>query len=131
MFFLVKEALPYLLEGATIINTTSITAYRGSPGLLDYSTTKGAIIAFTRSLALRLIKNGIRVNAVAPGPIWTPLIPASFPAEEMESFGEGVPMNRAGQPFEIAPSYLFLASADSSYMSGQVIHPNGGYIVNG
>jgi NAD(P)-dependent dehydrogenase (short-subunit alcohol dehydrogenase family) len=131
MFFLVKAALPHLKNKSTIINTTSVTAYKGSPQLLDYSSTKGAIVAFTRSLSMSLVEKGIRVNAVAPGPIWTPLIPSTFPAEKVESFGADVPMKRAGQPEELAPAYVFLASDDSSYMSGQVLHLNGGEIVNG
>lgn len=130
-FYMVQATLPHLSEGSCIINSTSVTAYKGSHHLLDYSATKGAIVAFTRSLAINLIKQGIRVNAVAPGPIWTPLIPASFSAQEVEKFGEQVPMERPGQPEEIAPSYVFLASDDASYMSGQVLHPNGGVVVNG
>ncbi|MEC4819567.1 MAG: SDR family oxidoreductase [Scytonema sp. PMC 1069.18] len=131
MFFMTKAAIKHLQEGSAIINTTSVTAYKGSSHLLDYSSTKGAIVAFTRSLSENLIKKGIRVNAVAPGPIWTPLIPSTFPEERVETFGKQVPMQRAGQPEEVAPSYVFLASDDASYMSGQVLHPNGGTIVNG
>jgi NAD(P)-dependent dehydrogenase (short-subunit alcohol dehydrogenase family) len=131
MFFMVKAALPHLGEGAAIVNTTSVTAYQGNPTLLDYSSTKGAIVAFTRSLSINLIEKGIRVNAVAPGPIWTPLIPSTFPAEKVEKFGGDVPMKRPGQPHEVAKCFLFLASDDSSYLSGQVLHPNGGKIVNG
>jgi NAD(P)-dependent dehydrogenase (short-subunit alcohol dehydrogenase family) len=123
--------LPYLKEGSTIINTTSVTAYKGSPQLLDYSSTKGAIVAFTRSLSQALADKQIRVNAVAPGPIWTPLIPSTFPADKVAEFGSDVPLKRAGQPEEIAPSYVFLASQDSSYTTGQVLHPNGGTVVNG
>jgi NAD(P)-dependent dehydrogenase (short-subunit alcohol dehydrogenase family) len=130
-YFLSKAALPYLKKGAAIINTASVTAYRGSAALIDYSCTKGAIVSFTRSLAHSVVKQGIRVNAVAPGPIWTPLIPATFPEEKVETFGSDVPLGRAGQPNEVAPCYVFLASEDASYMTGQVLHPNGGEIVNG
>jgi NAD(P)-dependent dehydrogenase (short-subunit alcohol dehydrogenase family) len=124
-----KAALKHLNEGSSIINTTSVTAYRGSPQLLDYSATKGAIVAFTRSLSQNLAKQGIRVNGVAPGPIWTPLIPATFPEEKVATFGSDVPMGRAGQPDEVAPSFVFLASDDASYMTGQILHPNGGEMV--
>ncbi len=128
-FYILKEGLKHLKEGDVIINTTSVTAYRGSTHLLDYSSTKGAIVSFTRSLSKMLAENKIRVNAVAPGPIWTPLIPATI--GEVSTFGQKTPMGRAGQPSEVAPAYVFLASEDSSYITGQVIHINGGEIING
>lgn len=132
MFFLVQAVRPHLERGAAIINCTSITGYKGSKDLLDYSATKGAITAFTRSLALNLVKDGIRVNAVAPGPIWTPLNPSGgAPPEKIPDFGKDTPMGRPGQPNEVAPAFLFLACEDASYMTGQVLHPNGGEIVNG
>jgi NAD(P)-dependent dehydrogenase (short-subunit alcohol dehydrogenase family) len=131
MFFLAKAALPHLQAGASIINTASITAYRGNPGLLDYSSTKGAIVAFTRSLALNLAERHIRVNAVAPGPIWTPLIPSTFPPERISKFGKKQPLGRVGHPDDVAPCFVFLASCDAAYISGQVLHPNGGEVVGG
>ena len=133
MFYLCAAALPHLKKSdqAAIINTFSVTAYRGSPELLDYSATKGAIVAFTRSRSGQLAGKHIRVNGVAPGPIWTPLIPATFPAEKVEKFGASTPMARAGQPWECAECFVFLASADASYMTGQMLHPNGGEIING
>jgi NAD(P)-dependent dehydrogenase (short-subunit alcohol dehydrogenase family) len=131
MFYFMKAVLPHMTKGSTIINTTSITAYQGHDTLIDYATTKGAIVAFTRSLSKALVERGIRVNAVAPGPIWTPLIPASFDADHVAKHGAAAPMKRAGQPSEVAPSYVFLACEDSSYISGQVLHPNGGTVVNG
>ena len=132
MFFLTQAARLHLGKGAAIVNCASVTAYKGSKQLVDYSSTKGAIVAFTRSLSENLVDKGIRVNAVAPGPIWTPLNPfGGSPPEKIEDFGKSVPMGRPGQPNEVAPSFLFLACADSSYMTGQVLHPNGGTIVAG
>ena len=130
-FWLTREALRYMKKNSCIINTASVTAYRGSGGLIDYASTKGAIVSFTRSLSSNLVKKGIRVNGVAPGPIWTPLIASSFPRRKVAVFGSDVPMGRAGEPAEIAPAYLFLASEDASYITGQFIHPNGGEIING
>jgi NAD(P)-dependent dehydrogenase (short-subunit alcohol dehydrogenase family) len=129
--FMTQAALKHMKKGSAVINTTSVTAYRGSEHLVDYASTKGAIVAFTRSLSTQLAEKGIRVNAVAPGPIWTPLIPASFDRKKVASFGQNVPLGRAGQPAEVAPAFLFLACQDSSYFTGQVLHPNGGEIING
>jgi NAD(P)-dependent dehydrogenase (short-subunit alcohol dehydrogenase family) len=129
-FYMAREALKHLPEGGSIINTTSVTAYRGSPHLLDYAATNGAIVAFTRSLALQLVKRKIRVNGVAPGPIWTPLIASTYKADRVATFGSDVPMERAGEPDEVAPAFVFLACNDSSYMTGQNLHPNGGEVVN-
>lgn len=131
MFQMTQAVLPHLGKGASIINTTSVTAYKGNPMLIDYSSTKGAIVGFTRALAMSLAERGIRVNGVAPGPIWTPLIPSTFDADKVAEFGANVPLKRPGQPEEVAPAYVYLASSDSSYVSGQVIHVNGGTVVNG
>lgn len=128
-FYMTKESLPHLKQGSAIINSGSVVAYKGNPKLLTYAATKGAIITFTRSLAKTLVERGIRVNAVAPGPIWTPLIPSSYNQEKVESFGKDTPMKRAGQPNEVAPAYVYLASLDGSYVTGQVIHVNGGDVV--
>ncbi|WP_207425834.1 SDR family oxidoreductase [Pedobacter sp. SYSU D00535] len=129
-FYLVKHAIPHMKAGSSIINSASVNAYRGNGMLMDYSSTKGAIVAFTRSLAQAVAEKGIRVNGVAPGPVWTPLIPASFPADQVESFGKDTLLGRPAQPVEIAPCYVFLASKEASFITGQVLHPNGGSIVN-
>ncbi len=131
MFYMAKAAIKYLKSGSSIVNTASITAYHSSSELLDYSSSKGAVVSFTRALSGNLVSKGIRVNGVAPGPIWTPFIPSHLPAEEVSYFGSETPMERAGQPAEIAPCFVFLASDDASYITGQILHPNGGEIVNG
>lgn len=129
--FMVQSVLPHLGEGASVICTTSVTAYRGQDLLIDYSSSKGAVLSFVRALSGKLAPKGIRVNGVAPGPIWTPLIPASFPPEKVRDFGKSSPLGRPGQPSEVAPSMLFLACKDSSYITGQVLHPNGGDLIGG
>lgn len=129
-FLMTLAALPHMKKGSSVLNTASVTAYRGSGGLVDYAATKGAIVAFTRSLSENLVDRGIRVNMVAPGPIWTPLIPSTFPEEDVKTFGQDTPMGRPGQPYEVAECFVFLAGAQSSYITGQCIHPNGGEIVN-
>ena len=131
MFYLTRAALEHLPEGGTIVNTTSVTAYEGYPSMIDYSATNGAIVSFTRALAKSLVERGVRVNAVAPGPVWTPLIPATFPSEKVEDFGVQTPMGRAGQPAELGPAYVYLACEDSSFTTGQVIHVNGGQWTGG
>ena len=131
MFWITKAVLPFMGKGASIINTSSVTAYRGSSGLLDYSSTKGAIVTFTRSLSANLVEKNIRVNGVAPGPIWTPLIPSTFEPEKVQTFGTDTPMKRPGQPIEVGAAYVFLASDDASYITGQFLHVNGGEIING
>lgn len=131
MFYMTKAAIKHLKAGSSIINTASVTAYHSSPDLLDYSASKGAVVSFTRALSGNLVSKGIRVNAIAPGPIWTPFVPSFLPPEDVANFGDDVPMERAGQPVEVAPCFVFLASEDASYITGQVLHPNGGEVVNG